>query len=196
MAVVVAGMAAFSAALVVEQPCCATLRHIHAHFGRRVGSSDDYKNLELVAATPLHSCAPLRADLTGKIALVRRGDCNFAYKVLQAQHAHAKAVIVMDNHARPRNESWAVRMVHDKGNSSSIFIPAVFVSYETGDRLLGTLALMHEHGQALLVSLGSQGEILPLPTAGSRYQDSLETMTLYLILAVVGIAVVHWLQRT
>nr|AIG55822.1 secreted protein [Achlya hypogyna] len=119
MAVVVAGMAAFSAALVVEQPCCATLRHMyesqparladspsisHAHFGRRVGSSDDYKNLELVAATPLHSCAPLRADLTGKIALVRRGDCNFAYKVLQAQHAHAKAVIVMDNHARPRNE--------------------------------------------------------------------------------------------
>ncbi|KDO16761.1 hypothetical protein SPRG_15616 [Saprolegnia parasitica CBS 223.65] len=194
---VVAVLSALTSALVVQEPCCATLRHIHARFGRRVGNTDEYSGLELVAARPLDGCRPLRQDLTGKVALVQRGGCNFAFKILQAQRAHAKAVIVMDNYPRPRNESWAIRMVPDNGNSTSVVVPSVFVSHETGDRLLGTLQLMREYGGVVRVALNRTGEILPLATAPAiQYQESLETMALYLVLALVGIAVVHWLQRT
>lgn len=39
-------------------------------------------------------------DLTDKIALVVRGECNFVQKVWNAQRANATAVIVMDNELR------------------------------------------------------------------------------------------------
>ncbi|OQR81375.1 hypothetical protein THRCLA_23389 [Thraustotheca clavata] len=183
-------------ALVIERPCCAKLRHIHARFGRRVTNSDEYTRLEVATAVPIQSCAPLRNDLHGKIALVKRGGCNFSYKVLNAQRAHAKAVIVYDDYPRQRNESWAIRMVPDHTNSSSVFIPSVFVSHESGDRLLATIDIMASVNETLLVTLNSTGEILPLATPAAVYQESLETSLMYFVLAIVCIAIMHWLQRT
>lgn len=43
------------------------------------------------------ACAPLINDLTGKIALVYRGTCNFSSKALAAQNAGAIACIVVNN---------------------------------------------------------------------------------------------------
>jgi hypothetical protein len=43
------------------------------------------------------ACAPLTNDLTGKIALVFRGSCEFGAKALAAQNAGAVAVIVVNN---------------------------------------------------------------------------------------------------
>ncbi|KAF9090991.1 hypothetical protein BGX29_011187 [Mortierella sp. GBA35] len=43
------------------------------------------------------ACKPITKDLTGKIALIRRGDCTFKIKVANAALAHAAGVILMDN---------------------------------------------------------------------------------------------------
>jgi subtilisin family serine protease len=61
-------------------------------------------NTTLVAVSPGTSgkvandaCKPITQDLTGKIALIRRGDCTFKVKVANAAYAHASGVILMDN---------------------------------------------------------------------------------------------------
>jgi hypothetical protein len=59
--------------------------------------------------SPFTACEPLRGqDLTGKVALVLRGDCNFVQKVWHAQRAHAAAVVVMDNELRHECVLWYV----------------------------------------------------------------------------------------
>lgn len=51
--------------------------------------------------TPFHACESLsHMDLTNKIALVVRGECNFVQKVWNAQRANATAVVVMDSELR------------------------------------------------------------------------------------------------
>ncbi|KAF9149466.1 hypothetical protein BG015_008741 [Linnemannia schmuckeri] len=61
-------------------------------------------NTTLVAVSPGSSgkvandaCKPIAQDLTGKIALIRRGDCTFKIKIANAALAHASGVIFMDN---------------------------------------------------------------------------------------------------
>ncbi|CAO3565732.1 unnamed protein product [Mortierella alpina] len=43
------------------------------------------------------ACEAINKDLTGKIALIRRGECTFKIKVANAAKAKAAAVIIMDN---------------------------------------------------------------------------------------------------
>ncbi|NUO59377.1 MAG: S8 family serine peptidase [Hamadaea sp.] len=43
------------------------------------------------------ACTAIPADLTGKVALVARGTCSFSEKILAAQNAGAKAVLVVNN---------------------------------------------------------------------------------------------------
>ncbi|KAG0271527.1 hypothetical protein BGZ95_000659, partial [Linnemannia exigua] len=64
----------------------------------------NFSNTTLVAVSPGTSgkiagdaCKPITQDLTGKIALIRRGDCTFKIKIANAALAHASGVILMDN---------------------------------------------------------------------------------------------------
>lgn len=78
------------------------------------------------------------AALRGKIALIDRGTCNFTIKVKDAQNAGAVAAIVVDN--VPGEYPIAMG-----GTDNTITIPAVMVSFETGDtmkQLLGTNTLL------------------------------------------------------
>lgn len=50
--------------------------------------------------TPFNACDAIAMDLSGKVALVQRGECNFVQKVWNAQRANATAVIVIDSHLR------------------------------------------------------------------------------------------------
>lgn len=70
-------------------------------------------------------------DLNGKIALVRRGECNFTVKVKAAQDAGAVATIVMNNIS-----GTPIAM---GGEDASITIPAVMVSKEDGDLIESAL---------------------------------------------------------
>ena len=79
------------------------------------------------------STASNGSALSGKIALIDRGSCNFTDKVKNAQKAGAKAAIIADNIP---NEN----LVFMSGDDATITIPAVFVSYETGDTIKKFLA--------------------------------------------------------
>ena len=70
-------------------------------------------------------CSPLTNDLTGKIAVIWRNTCGFGDKILIAQNAGARAVIIINR------ESGLVNMA--PGTSGSVCtIPAVFVENADG----------------------------------------------------------------
>jgi Zn-dependent M28 family amino/carboxypeptidase len=69
----------------------------------------------------------------GSVALVQRGTCGFAVKVLNAQAASAAAVIVM-NEGQP-GRTGLVGMI---GDATGLTIPAVFATFATGADLAST----------------------------------------------------------
>ena len=89
-------------------------------------------NVVLVAdgtTTPTLGCNGLTnaAALNGKIALIRRGSCTFAAKILNAQTAGAIAVIIMNNVPGP---AAAIG-----GSDTSVTIPSVMISQVDGNLL-------------------------------------------------------------
>ncbi|WP_239001017.1 M20/M25/M40 family metallo-hydrolase [Jiangella asiatica] len=69
----------------------------------------------------------------GGIALVQRGTCGFAQKVLNAQAAGAAAVIVM-NEGQP-GRTGLVGMI---GDATGLAVPAVFATFDAGADLAST----------------------------------------------------------
>ncbi|HLP55297.1 MAG TPA: PA domain-containing protein [Fluviicola sp.] len=74
-------------------------------------------------------CSPITNDLTGKIALVYRGNCEFSEKALAAQNAGAIAVIIVNNIAGPPTGMGA----GVSGAAASVTIPVVMISNVDGD---------------------------------------------------------------
>ena len=74
------------------------------------------------------------AELAGKIALIKRGGCNFNLKVKNAQDAGAIGVIMMDS--IPNNPS---RLSMSSTGILGITIPAVFVTKEIGDSFIAEM---------------------------------------------------------
>ena len=71
-------------------------------------------------------------DLTGKIALVRRGEISFADKVLNAAQAGASAVLIYNNTAGALNGTL--------GGPNDQFVPAIALSQADGEKLAASLA--------------------------------------------------------
>jgi minor extracellular serine protease Vpr len=90
------------------------------------GASAYPHHLSLACDPPLETL-PAAIDLTGKIALLGRGDCDFTVKVRNAQNAGAIGVIMVD---RVPGEAPFV-MAHN-GLEPQPTIPAVMVSLEDG----------------------------------------------------------------
>ena len=71
------------------------------------------------------------AQLAGKIAFVRRGNCNFASKVEACQAFGAVAVIIMNNQAGSPTAMG--------GTSSIVTIPSIMISQTNGNTFISTI---------------------------------------------------------
>jgi minor extracellular serine protease Vpr len=90
------------------------------------GASVYQHHLSLACDAPLETL-PTGTDLTGKIALLGRGDCDFTVKVRNAQNAGAIGVIMVD-----RVPGEAPFVMSHNGLEAKPTIPAVMVSLEDG----------------------------------------------------------------
>ncbi|CAM1352339.1 thrombospondin type 3 repeat-containing protein [Tenacibaculum crassostreae] len=73
------------------------------------------------------------SDLNGKIAIVRRGSCNFSLKALKVQQAGAVAIIVVNNQdTNPFNMAAGA-------DGPDVNIPSVMISKADGESLISTL---------------------------------------------------------
>ncbi len=79
--------------------------------------------------------------INGKIAVIRRGSCNFSNKVINAQNAGAIGVVIVNN------TTGAFGMT---GTDGSIMIPAVAMTQANGEALITAMA---ESGNAVNVSI-------------------------------------------
>ncbi len=80
------------------------------------------------------ACDTIVNDLTGKIALVDRGACNFSIKVYEAQQKGAIAVLVANNAAT------AIFSMGTGANANLVTIPAFMISQANGNAIKSQLA--------------------------------------------------------
>lgn len=79
-------------------------------------------------ANNVDGCEAITSDVNNKIAVMRRGSCNFTVKVKNAQDAGAIAAIVVQNSS---DDTFAMG-----GEDGSITIPSAMVGQEFGDGIL------------------------------------------------------------
>ncbi|MES2865134.1 MAG: PA domain-containing protein [Bacteroidota bacterium] len=86
------------------------------------------------SGAPTEACGALPASsVLNKIALIRRGNCNFVQKIINAKNAGAIAVIVMNN--IPGNPAG----MGGVDTNSEIDIPSVAISKDAGDALVALI---------------------------------------------------------
>jgi hypothetical protein len=83
----------------------------------------------VIQTIPNQACAVINNSLTGKIALIDRGNCNFTVKVHNAQSAGALAVIIADNVSNPTPPGLG------GGPDNTITIPAVSITLADGNTI-------------------------------------------------------------
>jgi hypothetical protein len=88
------------------------------------------------------ACEAITNDLTGKIAFIKRGSCNFITKCYNAQLAGAVAVVMVNNQSNP---PFAMA-----GNDPNIIIPCLMVSNLDGDIIINQL----QSNQPVQVTIG------------------------------------------
>lgn len=82
-------------------------------------------------------CTPITTDLTGKIALIRRGVCGFSLKAYHAQQAGAIGTIIL-NHTYNADGGGIVNMLGGD-SATAITTPAAFLTRDDGDIILAEL---------------------------------------------------------
>lgn len=87
--------------------------------------------------SPSLGCNAITNDLTGKIAVIDRGTCNFSVKAYNAQNAGAIAVIVVNNVA------GAPTVMGVGTNSNLVTIPCVMISQANGNLIKAQLPLVN-----------------------------------------------------
>ena len=84
------------------------------------------------SAYGIEGCGELLNDLTGKIALVSRGNCEFGLKALNAENAGAIAVIIFNNVGGMVSMSAG-------SDGEDVTIPTVFMGKDNGDEFYNYL---------------------------------------------------------
>ena len=184
-------------ALVVDYPCCSNHLHVPAAFGPDLLSlpPSAIRARKLVVIDPEDACGELdpNLDLKGKIALIKRGDCNFTEKIYRVQEREAVAAIVYDTADRER---WGTIMSGVEEWAELITIPSVFVSYSTGLALKNAaMQGRNPHhfngksgssggdggGASVLVTLNDTGHVKPK----TKQIGPIETLATYVVVSLV-----------
>ncbi|RTQ49600.1 T9SS type A sorting domain-containing protein [Hymenobacter gummosus] len=119
-----------------------------AAFGRRLATVSPVTAQVVYAGPGCGTALPNPAAVNGKIALIKRGGCNFTEKVKNAQTAGAKLVIVMDSIV---GATQLVSMSGSAPDSNGVRIPAIFISKADGEQLRLALAAGTTTGSASLL---------------------------------------------
>ncbi|XP_064615097.1 E3 ubiquitin-protein ligase RNF13-like isoform X2 [Liolophura sinensis] len=112
-----------------------------AKFGPRL--SDDGITGYLVVAKPRNACLPIQPPPSNKsgqikwIAIIERGGCDFAIKVLNAQNASYRAVIVFND------MSEKLLSMPSGAFGSKVTIPSVFIGESDGQYLADEYTVGH-----------------------------------------------------
>ncbi len=80
-------------------------------------------------------CTAITTDLTGKIALIRRGTCGFSMKTYNAQQAGAAGVIIVNHYATATDTGPTIVNMLGQDSAAAVTIPAIFISRSTGEIL-------------------------------------------------------------
>ncbi|CAH0481030.1 unnamed protein product [Peronospora belbahrii] len=195
-------LAPITSALVIESPECRFLTHVSSEFTNvSLLESGELQNYEIVPVSPFTACEPLRGqNLTGKVALVLRGDCNFVQKVWHAQRAHAVAVVVMDNELRHEPPYHIIMMKNDM--AYNVRIPSVFISYASGEWLLD--AMSHTvPWDPLRITIDTNGELPQVSTSNRLLKRVIAYIFLISIvcafssgLSLLSSAIFQWIGKT
>ncbi|MDV7185767.1 PA domain-containing protein [Lutibacter sp. TH_r2] len=112
---------------------------------------------------PTEGCSSFGGDATGKIALIRRGECNFDDKVKNAENAGALGVIMMNN--------VSGEPVPMGGDDTTIEIPSVMISKEDGDIIEAAIL----NGDTVNASLNpSEGDFTALVVPGVQHINDIK----------------------
>ncbi|KAG7386765.1 hypothetical protein PHYPSEUDO_015273 [Phytophthora pseudosyringae] len=183
-------------------PDCRLMTHVSGEFTNlTLLETGGLQNFEVVPVTPFTACEPLRGqDLTGKVALVLRGDCNFVQKVWHAQRAHAAAVVVMDDERRLEPPYHIIMMKDDM--ASSVRIPSVFISYASGEWLLDAMSRAVPWNP-LRITIDSNGELPQASTSNRLLKRVIAYIFLISIvcafssgLSLLSSAIFQWVGKT
>ena len=105
-----------------------------ASFGKALTENPLEKVVDLVS--PQNACSSITSNISGKIALIERGDCEFGVKVLNVQNAGAVGAIVYNkNNGEADWTDGLVRMGVGATDPNDVNIPAVFIRRVEGLRL-------------------------------------------------------------
>jgi hypothetical protein len=107
---------------------------LSASFGKALTENPLEKVVNLVS--PQNACTSITSDISGKIALIERGDCEFGVKVLNVQNAGAVGAIVYNkNNGEAGWTDGLIRMGVGATDPNDVNIPAVFIRRVDGLRL-------------------------------------------------------------
>lgn len=168
--------------LIITDPCCETYNHRVSAFGPAfpvndnslIGSRDVIDSLEATLVLQGELCTATATVLNDSIALVPRGGCTFATKVVNSQAAGASAVIVYESNPE---RTQVVTMSTDILSASGVNIPSVFVSYTTGEALIELL-----NNGTVLAMINGTGS-----TEYGVYYYDVQLYTLIAIMATVAL---------
>lgn len=112
-----------------------------------------------LGCAPFQNDAPDRTSLVaGKIALMKRGNCSFYDKVLNAQRGGAVAVIIVNGRFDPL--PFSMTTVGAGASAGEVTIPSVIISYSVGAELIAaTDPHQPPHAISMRWSLGSGGDV-------------------------------------
>ena len=96
------------------------------------GLSPGGTTADVVQTSPTDGCSVITNSVSGKIALIDRGNCNFTVKTKNAQNAGATGVIIVDNVSAPTPPGMG-------GTDNTIFIPAVSITQANGNTIKAQL---------------------------------------------------------